>query len=110
FSYPDYLDYRDRNTSFVGLVAMNKFAAPFGEQAAADDATGLPSNFGFGRLVSENYFAVLGAEMALGRGFVPAENQTPDTHPVLVLSHICWERRFNSDPNIVGKTVRLAGL
>ena len=111
FSYPDYLDYRDGATSFVGLIAMNKFAAPFGDQAAgADDAAVLPGNFGFGRLVSENYFAVLGAEMALGRGFTPAENQTPNTHPVLVLSHICWERRFNSDPNIVGKTVRVAGL
>jgi len=112
FSYLDYVDYRDRNTSLVGLVAMNKFAVPFGEQAAADDdgPAVLPSNFGFGRLVSQNYFAVLGAEMALGRGFVPAEDQTPSTHPVLVLSYICWERRFNSDLHIVGKTVRLAGL
>ena len=111
FSYLDYVDYRDRNTALVGLVAINRFAAPFGEQAAADDdAAVLPGNFGFGRLVSQNYFAVLGAEMALGRGFAPAEDQTPGTHPVLVLSHICWERRFNFDPHIVGKTVRLAGL
>ena len=29
FSYQDYLDYRDRNTVFAGLLAMNKFAAPF---------------------------------------------------------------------------------
>ncbi len=110
FSYLDYLDYRDRNTVFAGLVAQNKFTAPFGDQAAAEDSPVLPGNFGFGRMVSGNYFSVLGAEMALGRGFAPDEEKTPGTHPVLVLSHICWERRFNSDPQIVGKTVALAGL
>jgi macrolide transport system ATP-binding/permease protein len=110
FSYQDYLDYRDRNTVFAGLIAMNKFAVPFGDQPAAAEESGvLPSNYGFGRLVSGNYFAVLGAEMRLGRGFAPEEDQTPGTHPVLVLSHLCWELQFNSDPNIVGKTVRLAG-
>jgi predicted permease len=111
FSYPDYVDYRDRSTVFAGLVATNRFAAPFGEQAMnAGDSMFLPGNFGLGQLVSENYFAVLGAEMVLGRGFAPEENRTPNTHPVMVLSHICWERRFNSDPNVVGKTARLAGM
>jgi hypothetical protein len=98
FSYLDYLDYRDRNTVFAGLVAMNKFAVPFGEPATGvDDSPLLPANFGFGRLVSWNYFSVLGAEMARGRGFVSEEDKTPGTHPVLVLSHICWEQQFNSD-------------
>jgi predicted permease len=111
FSYLDYVDYRDRNTSFAGLVAMSRFAAPFGEQAADVAAsTGFPSNLGIGLFVSGNYFTVLGAEMALGRGFAPEEDQTPGTHPVLVLSYICWTRHFHSDPHIVGKTVRLAGL
>jgi predicted permease len=111
FSYLDYVDYRDRNTSFAGLVAMSRFAAPFGEQAADVAAsTGFPSNLGIGLFVSGNYFTVLGAEMALGRGFAPEEDQTPGTHPVLVLSYICWTRHFHSDPHIVGKSVRLAGL
>lgn len=111
FSYQDYLEYCDRNTSFAGLVAVNKFAAPFGDEAAdAASSSFLPSNFGFGRIVSGNYFTVLGAEMALGRGFAPEENQTPNTHPVLVLSHLCWERKFQSDPKIIGKTVRVAGM
>jgi len=111
FSYLDYVDYRDRNTSFAGLVAMSHCYAPFGEQAADVAAsTGFPSNLGFGLFVSGNYFTVLGAEMALGRGFAPAEDQTPGTHPVLVLSYIFWTRHFHSDPHIVGKTVRLAGL
>src|SRR5262245_20354400 len=68
FSYLDYLDYRDRNTVFSGLMAQNEFIAPFGDQAAQDDSPVLPGNFGFGRMVSVNYFSVLGAEMAMGRG------------------------------------------
>jgi predicted permease len=109
FSYLDYVDYRDRNTSFEGLIAGTQFFAPFGEQTAAvADASGFPGNLGVGNLVSGNYFTVLGAEMALGRGFVPEEDQTPGTHAVLVLSHTCWTHRFNSDPHIIGKTVRVA--
>src|SRR5882724_6753364 len=66
FSYLDYLDYRDRNTAFAGLAAWNKFSAPLGEgPAAIDESTVVPSNFGFGQIVSGNYFSVLGAEMAL---------------------------------------------
>ncbi len=111
FSYPDYVDYRDRTTVFAGLIAWSRFAAPFGEEAAGGtESPFLPANFGIGHLVSGNYFTVLGAEMALGRGFVPEEDRTPGAHSVIVLSHICWTRHFNSDPNIVGKPVRLAGL
>src|SRR5499427_6051968 len=111
FSYLDYVDYRDRNTSFAGLIAWSQFTAPFGEQTAElADSSGFPGNLGLGNFVSGNYFTVLGAEMALGRAFAPEEDQTPGAHPVLVLSHICWTRRFNSDPHIVGRTVRLAGL
>src|SRR5499426_1304496 len=111
FSYLDYVDYRDRNTSFAGLIAWSQFTAPFGEQTAeVADSSGFPGNVGLGNFVSGNYFTALGAEMALGRAFTLEEDQIPGAHPVMVLSHICWTRRFNSDPHIVGKTVRLAGL
>jgi macrolide transport system ATP-binding/permease protein len=111
FSYLDYVDYRDRNTMFAGLIAWNKFLAPFGDQAPnVGDSSVLFANLGYGHLVSGNYFSTLGAEMALGRSFTPEENRDPGAHPALVLSHICWTRQFNSDPDIVGKTVRLAGL
>ena len=110
FSYLDYLDYRDGNTAFDGLTAWNEFLAPFGDETAdASDSLLVPSNFGAGQLVSGNYFSVLGAEMALGRGFAPEEDRAPGTHPVLVLSNTFWARHFNSDPGVIGQTVRLAG-
>src|SRR5262249_35437026 len=60
FSYPDYLDYRDRNAMFAGLIAWNIFIVPFGAQAAdGGDASAPLANLGVGQLVSGNYFAVL---------------------------------------------------
>src|SRR5262245_4111502 len=85
-SYLDYVDYRDRNTSFAGLIAWSQFTAPFGEQTAAGaDSSSLIGHLGLGNFVSGNYFTALGAEMALGRAFAPEEDQTPGAHPVLVL-------------------------
>src|SRR6266542_3059624 len=112
FSYLDYLDYRDRNHVFEGLVAFNKVAAVFGEKSAGpmDDSFIVASHeYIFGQIVSGNYFSVLGAEMALGRAFLPDEDREPGTHPVMVLSYGFWQRRFNADPNIVGKTIKLTG-
>src|SRR5437588_4068925 len=42
----------------------------------------------------------------LGRAFLPEEDQTPDSHPVAVISYNCWQRRFGGDPAVVGKTVQ----
>src|SRR5262245_4753178 len=113
FSYLDYLDYRDRNHVFEGLVAWNKVAAAFGEKPAGptDDSFIIAGShdFIFGQIVSGNYFSVLGAEMALGRAFLPDEDREPGTHPVIVLSYGFWQRRFNADPNIVGKSIKLTG-
>jgi putative ABC transport system permease protein len=56
--------------------------------------------------VSPNYFTVFGVSPALGRAFVAGEDQPGHDH-VLILSHGLWERRFGSDPSVVGRTVRL---
>ena len=112
FSYLDYLDYSQRNTVFAGLVAWNKVAVPLGEApAAAFDSSNLAgdSEYAFGQITSGNYFSVLGAEMALGRGFLPEEDRTPGTHPVVVLSHRFWQRHFDADPNIIGRIIKLQG-
>jgi predicted permease len=107
FSYLDYLDYRDRNTTLAAVVAWNKAAVTLGEAQVGRDDISEGSGYLFGQIVSANYFTALGAEMALGRGFLPEEDHTPGTHPVIVLSHHFWQRQFDSDPAIVGKTIRL---
>lgn len=107
FSYLDYLDYRDRTKTLAELVAWNKAAVALGEAQAGRDDISESSGHIFGLLVSTNYFTALGAEMALGRGFLPEEDRTPGTHPVIVLSHHFWQRQFEGDPQIIGKTIRL---
>ncbi len=106
FSYLNYLDYRNRNQSFSGLIAYRM------SSAAISDTSGVSEDRAevvWGETVSGNYFDVLGAPPALGRGFRPEEDHTPNTHPVVVLGHSLWQRRFNADPTIVGRSVYLNG-
>src|SRR2546425_2006801 len=108
FSYPQYVDYRDHNEVLSGLVAY----APLNLilDGLPDDNNSLPSCASEkirGLLASGNYFSVLGAKIEIGRAFLPEEDQAPGAHPVVVLSHNFWQRRFGADPNIVGKSLRL---
>lgn len=57
--------------------------------------------------MSGNYFDVLGVRATLGRTFASEEDVTPNAHPLVVLSHKIWQRRFAGDPQVLGKTVRL---
>lgn len=60
-------------------------------------------------LVSDNFFDVLRVPAAAGRTFSAEEGDTPDAHPVAVLSHRFWQRRFQADPGLVGRKIRLNG-
>lgn len=101
FNYPLYLDYRDGNQVFDGLVAYSEVTASLRTADSSEFITCM--------IVPGNYFSVLGVNAALGRTFLPEEDQTPASHPVAVLSHDFWCRRFGADPAIVGKTVTLNG-
>jgi putative ABC transport system permease protein len=59
--------------------------------------------------VSPNFFSVLGVQTILGRTFAPDENQPGRDH-VVMLSHSLWQRRFNSDQTIIGKTLVLSNV
>lgn len=101
YSYPDFQDLRDRNDVFSGLVMES--IAPF-SMSAADRNENI-----WGQTVSGNYFSELGIKPILGRGFLPEEDKTLGTHPVVVISHSLWRDRFGSDPAVINKTIRLNG-
>lgn len=104
FSYPNYVDLRDQSRSFSGLIC--EASVPAYLKTEGNDAQQLQVN---GAAVSGNYFSTVGVTPIMGRTFLPEEDQTPGTHPVVVLSYDLWQRRFASDPNILNKTVSLNG-
>jgi macrolide transport system ATP-binding/permease protein len=109
FSYPNYVDLRDQNRVFSGLVARQQHSSAISDSAGGQESGGGPAEAVWGEAVSGNYFDVLGVKAALGRTFLPEEDRTQGTHPVVVLAHALWQRRFNSDPSIIGKTTYLSG-
>lgn len=62
-----------------------------------------------GELVTGNYFDVLGVPAVRGRTFLPEEDATPGTHPVVVVSERYWRTRHAADPSLVGREVRING-
>ncbi len=98
-SWPTYLDYRDQNDVFDGLLAYKETPLNLSESGQSERITGA--------LVSGNYFDVLGVSPALGRAFLPEEDRTPGTHPVAVVSYGLWQRRFGADPKLVGRAITL---
>ena len=101
FAYPDFVDVRERTDLFSAVAAHEGFFS----RLETDDATDPV----WGEVVSHNLFSMLGIEPALGRFFVPEEGETLGTHPVVVLGHGFWQRRYGGDPGIVGQSIRLGG-
>jgi predicted permease len=101
FSYPMYQDLRARNHVFADILAYDGVAL----NLSSDDQTERVA----GQLVSGNFFTVLGVQPLLGRVFSDADDQSPGAHPVAILSHSFWRRRFAGNPGVVGETVRLNG-
>ena len=99
FSYPNYRDFRDRNEVLSGLLVYRFVPLSLSRSGANERVWGFE--------VSGNYFDVLGVKAIKGRTFLPEEDKTPLTHPVAVISHESWQRRFGGDPDLVGKDVLL---
>ena len=110
FSYPEYLNYRDRSHVFRGVIAVSwptqVLAAIRAESAREASAPGEPQPLEC-QLVSANYFSVLGINATTGRVFRAEENQVPGTSAVIVLSHPFWQRQFDSDSQIAGRTLEV---
>lgn len=102
FSYPDYRDYRDNNDVFSDLFLH--YGIPVSLKNSGDKAELI-----WGELVSGNYFSALGVTPAAGRVLSSEDDRSEGAHPVAVLSHEFWRRRFGANPDIVGKDLRFNG-
>lgn len=122
FTYPDYLYYRAQNKVFEDLFAASETDVSLSDMSNGGErpqaAGGITAAIGFrffqqmagtaelGRaaMVSEDYFAALGINPVAGRSFAASE-----PYPVVMLSGNFWARRFKSDPDLLGKTLKLNG-
>lgn len=99
FGHLGYLAYKERAESFAGMAAWRLLDA---ELQHADGSEVLSA-----KLVSSDYFDVLGVEMAMGRSFLPEENRSRGIHPVAVVSHALWRDRLGAEPDLEGLSIRL---
>ena len=98
FPYPIYTDLRDQAKSFSGVAAYFELIP------ASIAGSGEPERV-FGQAVTSNFFQVTELPMVLGRGFIQGEENAPE----VVLGAALWQRRFNADKQVVGKTVTISG-
>jgi ABC-type antimicrobial peptide transport system permease subunit len=108
FSYPIYRDLRGHKQVFQGICAF---------QTPEDALTVRMEGFGRGgavqvaqgKLVSGNFFSVLGVHAALGRTLTPADDR-PGAPPVAVVSFKYWQNKLGGNPSVVGSAVDIDGV
>ena len=98
FSYPDYQDIAGTATKLSGITGFEDLAVGVVIDREAERA--------WVQLVTSNFFDVLGAPIALGRGFAANEDM-PGAPPAVVLSDAYWQRRFNRDATVICRQIRI---
>jgi predicted permease len=104
FSYPMFQRFRAAAPAAHTLLAMSR-TAPLNTLAPGErESVGAT-----GQLVSGEYFATLGVYPELGQLLTPEDNRILDGHPVAVISHGFWQRRFGGSPAVLGRQIQLNG-
>src|SRR5437867_2462459 len=98
-SYSEYLDYRDHNHVFSGLLAYEPFVEATLGGGKMKELTGT--------LATCNYFEVLGEHPGQGRGFLESDCAAPGGNAVVVISDDLWRGTFASHASLVGKRIIL---
>ncbi len=100
----DFLDWRERQKSFEALAAYDGGTL----NLSGDNGNGgQPERFD-GTFISANGFDVLRVKPILGRSFLPEED-TPQGEPAAILSYGVWKKRYQGDPKVLGRAVRING-
>ena len=97
-SYPNFVDWRDQKNTFEEVVAYSDWTFNLAGTAEPERIRSA--------IVSPAFFSILGIKPIRGRGFLTGEDE-PGKDLVAVISESLWQRRFDSDPNIVGRSVNL---
>jgi len=100
-SYPDYRDFRDRNSVLSGIAGIGFTPASIGQKGNCQRLWSF--------MVTGNYFDVLGVKPLAGRLLQPEDDKVRGGHPVMVLSYTGWQKRFGGAPNIIGTKLQVNG-
>src|SRR2546430_1310974 len=98
-----FLDWKEQSKSFEAMSVIYDLGTAM-NLSGADQPERL-----HGWQVSASFLRILRVTPLLGRGFAPDEDQLGHDNKVVVIAHRLWQRRFGSDTNIVGRTIRLNG-
>ena len=104
YSYALYKELRDHTPEFSELAAFEPWTSDLNVRRAGSAAQPYK-----GEYVSANYFPMFGIEPFAGRVLGPADD-SPGAPPAVVVSYHTWQRRFGSDPSVVGSTVNINGV
>ncbi|HEX7959160.1 MAG TPA: ABC transporter permease, partial [Terriglobales bacterium] len=107
-SEPLYQELARTQDAFDGLAATGYFGPDPEVLLDEHEQTGTPARAA-ARIVSGNFFSVLGVDAFMGRTFRAEDEKAPGSDPVTVISYKLWERRFNRDPGVIGRTIRVNG-
>ena len=99
-SPPEYFEFRERAKSYTDVAAYRTFALNIAEGTRPQRVPAVG--------ITANMFNVLGVQPRLGRGFT-ADQDLPNSAPVVVISDNLWRRTFSADSAIVGKQVDIGG-
>jgi putative ABC transport system permease protein len=100
-SYPNFVDWREQNHVFERM-------ATYHDNDFIMTGRGEPARLQ-GAVVNADLFPLLGVAPVIGRGFLPDEDKPGEGGRVVVLSQGLFQKRFNSDPNIVNQSMVLDG-
>jgi predicted permease len=100
-SFVDFQDYRANSSAFSEMAAYNMDFVGVRADNRSDRV--------FANYVTENFFATLGLQPALGTLIFPGEPDKSPAPPALIISYPYWQQRFGGDPNIIGKTINANG-
>ncbi len=98
-SAPDFEDFRRMQEVFTDLAAHAEFTFSVRVRESTERLQG--------DLVTSSFFEVLGVAPRPGRNFLRSEEE--ERAPVAIVSHRLWESRFERDPGVLGKAVRVNG-
>ncbi len=104
-TYAEFAQLRDHASSFQGLCAaqsqMSRLHVRIGGEQQEDAGA---------RLVSEEYFSVLGVDPAIGRFFNRDEAKGVGQDPYAVISYDYWQKRFGGNVSVLGMPIKMPGV